>query len=93
MAEEFTEVDPGGNVNSKKDNLDSLKSGKLAFTSAVMDQAKVKVFGDTAVVTARSTIKGTDSGKDVSGRYRFTDTWIKRDGRWQCVATQATRIP
>ena len=31
-------------------------------------------------------------GKDISGQYRFTDTWIKKAGRWQCVATAGTKI-
>ncbi|MHC1769072.1 MAG: nuclear transport factor 2 family protein [Verrucomicrobiia bacterium] len=93
LSDEFSDVDPGARVNTKRENLENTKSGKLAFTSVVMDQAKVKVFGDTAVITARNTIKGTENGKDVSGQYRFTDTWIRRDGRWQCVASQTNKIP
>ena len=40
-----------------------------------------------------NTLKGTYKGQDISGKYRFTDTWVKRNGKWQVVAWQATRIP
>ena len=53
---------------------------------------KVHVYGDTAVVTGLNTIKSTLNGKDTSGAYRFTDVFVKRDSRWQVVATQASSV-
>ena len=54
---------------------------------------KVRVFGNAAVVTGRTTIKGGKyKGKDISGQYRFTDTWVKRNGHWLCVASANTRV-
>jgi ketosteroid isomerase-like protein len=52
------------------------------------------VYGEVAVVTGKNTIKGTweDIERDISGPYRFTDVFVRRDGRWQCVASQASRI-
>jgi len=43
-------------------------------------------------VTGRFTQKGTYKGKDISGTGRFTDTFVKRNGKWRCVATQGTMI-
>ena len=56
------------------------------------DDMKARVYGDAAVVTGRNTSKETLKGKDISGLYRWTDTWIKEAGRWQCVATHASMI-
>ena len=58
------------------------------------DDMKVHVYGNVAVVTGRNTIKGVweDIEHDISGPYRFTDVFVKRDGRWQCVASQSSRI-
>ena len=53
---------------------------------------KVIVHGDTGVVVGRQTTKGTYQGQDIGGVFRFTDTWAKLDGRWQCIAAQSTRI-
>ena len=53
---------------------------------------KVRVYGDAAVVLGRNTVKEQYKGKDISGQSRFTDTWVKKDGRWQCVATAGSKI-
>jgi ketosteroid isomerase-like protein len=55
---------------------------------------KVTVFGDAAIATGSSKAKGTDSSGNPFNSYeRWTDTWVKMpNGRWQCVATQATPI-
>ena len=43
----------------------------------------VRIYGEAAVITGRSTIKAKVKGQDVSGEYRFTHVWIKRSDRWQ----------
>jgi len=56
------------------------------------DNLKVRVYGSTAVISGLSTEKSQLMGSDTSGQYLFTDTWIKRDGRWQCVATHLSEV-
>lgn len=77
---------------TKAQDLADVKSGAYVITSGVMDDIKVRVYGDTAVVTGRNTVKGQYKGKDISGQTRWTDTWVKSAGRWQCVATHSSRI-
>jgi ketosteroid isomerase-like protein len=93
LAEDCIFTDPEGVVWTKAQSLEHLKSGEQVITFMVSDDMKVRVYGDAAVVTGRNTAKGTFKGKDVSGQEQWTDTWIKRDGRWQCVATHWSRIP
>ena len=50
----------------------------------------VRVYGDTAVVTARADVKGHQLGEDFSGPYRYTRVWVRRSGHWQTVSYQAT---
>jgi Ketosteroid isomerase homolog len=69
-----------------------VKSGDLKIESSTNEDMKVQVHGDTAVVTYRSTDKGNYKGNDLSGQYRWTDVFVKRNGRWQIVAGQGTRI-
>ncbi|HEX2695698.1 MAG TPA: nuclear transport factor 2 family protein [Acidobacteriota bacterium] len=92
LADDITETDPEGNVLTKVQDLAEVKSGAYVITSGVMDDIKVRVYGDTAVVTGRNTIKGQYKGKDISGQTRWTDTWVNHAGRWQCVATHSSRI-
>jgi ketosteroid isomerase-like protein len=47
-----------------------------------LSDLKVHAFGNVAVVTGRSSM----NGEDVSGKYCFTDTWVKQGGKWKLVA-------
>jgi len=92
LAEDWVFTDPEGVVWTKAQSLAVLKSGEDVVSSTVPDDMKARVYGDAAVVTGRNTTKETLKGKDISGLYRWTDTWIKKAGRWQCVATHASMI-
>ncbi len=68
------------------------ESGSFKYESRTISDLNVRVYGDTAILTGRSTQKGSEGGKDYSGDYRFTRVYAKQDGRWLTVALQATRI-
>lgn len=89
LADEFTAVTPFGDLFGKETmtNFDE----KLINQSIVTDEIKVNVFDKTAVVTGRATIKSRYDNQDLSGRYRFTRVYFKREA-WQIIAYQATRI-
>jgi len=86
----FTGAD--GKVSNKAQEIASVKSGESVVTSAANDEMKVRVYGNVAVVTGRWTSKQTLKGTDISGQYRWTDTWVKIAGRWQCVAGHSSLI-
>jgi ketosteroid isomerase-like protein len=92
MADDYTWTSPWGWVVTKADDLALVKSGEDMITSWVLADMKVRVYGDAAVVTGRDTIKETYKGKDVSSQNRWTHTWVKRAGRWQCVAGHSSEI-
>jgi len=54
---------------------------------------QVRVYGNSPVVTSRAALKGQRQGQDISGQYRGIDVYVKKQGRWQIVAAQATYIP
>ena len=56
-----------------------------------VDDVKVRLYGDTAIVTGRTTVTSGETGQVV--QLRFTDVCVRRDGRWRIVASQATRVP
>ncbi len=92
MADDFIGTGSAGNVYNKAQDIANLKSGEDAITSAVLDEMEVRVYGDAAVVTYHSTEKGQFKGKDYSVEYRWTDTWINKAGRWQCLAVHTSKI-
>jgi ketosteroid isomerase-like protein len=94
IADDYTGTDFDGNVGTKSQFLESLKSGESVITSSITDDMKVRIYGDMAVVTGRTTtVNEQYKGKDISGQYRWTDTWVKDYlGRWRCVAEHVSRI-
>jgi ketosteroid isomerase-like protein len=69
------------------------QAGKTTYEAFDVDDLAVRIYGETAVVTGRSTPKGRNAkGEPIRGRYRFLRVWVKRGGGWQAVAFQGTRI-
>jgi hypothetical protein len=80
-----------GELRDKAATIARLKTQPFKGTSTgTVD--KVVVYGDTAIAIGVETDKGTQNGKDASGTYRWTDTWVKIDGQWQCVAGHSSTI-
>jgi ketosteroid isomerase-like protein len=91
-ATEYNATDFTGKTYTKAEDLKNVVDPKNVFASGVLSNLKVHVYGQTAIVTGVNAVKATYDGKDMSGDYRFTDVFVKRDGRWQCVATQGTKV-
>lgn len=83
---------PNGQIISLKDFVANVKSGAYSVQSMHIDDLKVHVYGDTAVVFGLETEKSKYKGKSVSGQYRFVDTWLKRNGQWLCAASANTAV-
>jgi ketosteroid isomerase-like protein len=92
LSDEAVFTGPDGTVQTKAQLLGDIKSGNLVFESSVISDMKVRVFGEAAVATYTTTDKGKYKGRDISGRYRWTDTFVRRGGKWQIVAGQGTPI-
>lgn len=60
--------------------------------STLETQRRIQVYGDTAVVTVRSEVHGSDRGKPHKFSGRATDVWIHRAGRWLCVAAHSSAL-
>ena len=92
LADTFVFTGADGGMQTRSEWLADLKSGDLKLQSTTNEDVKVQAYGDAAVVTYRSTDKGTYKGKDISGQYRWTDVFVKQKGGWRWVATQGTAI-
>jgi len=92
-ADDYVFVNAKGEVFSKAQRLDNLKSGATTFESINTEESlTVRVYQNSAVVTSRVTIKGQYSGQPASGQYRSTHVWIKASTGWQLVSNQLTPL-
>jgi ketosteroid isomerase-like protein len=92
LASTLVYIDYDGSIMNKKQFLDTIKAEGLHPAQIVNEEMSAHVYGDAGVVTGIYREKGTDRGKPYQRRGRFTDTWIKQGGTWQCVASQSTLI-
>lgn len=94
LADDYTLGGTGDFLIDKENYVAGLDNPEFRTTSAIVDDLGIRVYGDAAVVTGRPVYRGRSkrSGKYVH-RFRFTDTFIRRDSAWKCVATHASSLP
>ena len=91
LADDWIFLSPLG-PETKAQHLAGLKSGGDKLESITFIEMKVRVFGNTAVVTGHEHEKSSNNGKDTSGDYLWTDVFVKRQGHWLAVNSQDTPL-
>ena len=80
-------------LDTKKSLIGNMESGSTVYTSVVPSDVKAQDLGDTVVLTGSCRIGVTSGGRANSFGVRFTDVYARRNGRWQMVTWQSTRLP
>ena len=91
-ADDFLGIGPSGTVRTKAQVIADFTSGDLKFQSITTDDVRVRVYGNTAVETGRSTMIGQDKGKAVPRDNRFTRVWVKQDRGWRLVSNHYSTL-
>jgi ketosteroid isomerase-like protein len=92
LADEFVATYDDGARGDKQKELALAAGFNQQVESAVQDDFVVKVYRDTAVVWFTLNIVGIKQGQRSPLTLQYTDVWVFRDGRWQCVSSQSTRV-
>jgi len=79
-------------MSDKSQMVNNFKTGQTKLTSNELSDMEVRVYGNTAVITGKADVAGTMAGKDTKGQIMFTRVYVKKDGQWQSVAFQQTRV-
>ena len=93
-ADEFIFTDSAGNLTMKAEDVTSLDkpASEFKLTSYVVDNMKVMIYDKTAIVTGQTTTTLKGNNREIINKSRFTDVFVKREGRWQVVAGHSSRI-
>jgi ketosteroid isomerase-like protein len=93
VAEDFRFIDENGRVLNRAQYIADRSHNPDNVDSAVQDEIEVRHYGDAAIATGRSTLHGTRGGAPFVYRFRWTDVYVRRAGRWQPVSAQLTALP
>jgi ketosteroid isomerase-like protein len=93
LAPEFVATYPDGSRGDRNKELSNAASFNQQIESSTLSEFTVQVHGDTAVVWFTRRLVGPSRGRRLLVVHRYLDVFVRRDGRWQCVATQSVRVP
>lgn len=93
MGVDFRIIDGQGNIENKQQFVDGVLDPKLTIDPYTVEDFDIRLYGDMALLSGRTRMTGTQDGKPFVSHYRYIDIYAKRDGKWQIVSVQITRLP
>jgi hypothetical protein len=89
----FTLISTSGDVQTRAQLLDEVTKREPRYAEFRNHDEALRRYGDAAVINGITTVRGAAGGQAFAADFRFTDTWVRRDGHWILVASHATRLP
>ena len=93
VMEDYTLTNSAGKITTRADDIDEAKKNDPKYEIFENYDMKVRVHGDTAVVTGKTHTKGVSGGKPFDSVFQFTDTFVKDGGRWRLLAGHVSKLP
>jgi ketosteroid isomerase-like protein len=94
LSDDYIGISMTGQVNTKAQQLDRLRSHKVVLTRLDLGEMQIKLVGSIAIVTSRAQVEGTNDGAPVKGTFRYTRVYQRLpSGEWKITSFEATRVP
>jgi ketosteroid isomerase-like protein len=93
MTDDLTWTHSNANVETKAEFLDAVKTGKYKYKAMTFDDRRVRLHGDSAIVSGTTRVQVESGGRDLDIRLRFTELYVKDKGGWKMALWQSTRVP
>jgi ketosteroid isomerase-like protein len=94
LSDDYIGISMSGQVNTKTQQLERVKSHKFQLTRLDLREMQVKLVGAIAIVTSRADVEGTNDGAPVKGTYRYTRVYQHLPtGEWKITSFESTRVP
>jgi ketosteroid isomerase-like protein len=90
FAETYVNTSFSGQLRTKAEFLKALEADTSRISEIKESEKQTQIYGDTAVVTVKFDVQGTDEGKSFEAHGRATDVWVKLHGEWFCVAAHSS---
>lgn len=93
LADDYVAITPSGTLQSREEALDSLRAGRVHFTTLILTDRKVRFYGSTAVVTSLANVRATTPDGPLNGDYRYTRVYVRdAQGAFKIVSFEASRV-
>jgi hypothetical protein len=92
FAEEWMLIGSEGQVLSRQQIFEQLRSGELKFSKYELGEMEIRIFGDTAVVVGHGNPHGEYKGEKFEQDEVFSDTFIRAGEKWRCVLTHSSQV-
>jgi len=92
LADDYVGITANGTIEDKSQAIAQRKAGTIRVTMLNLDDLKIRLYGDIAVVTSIADLQGVNGQSDISGKYRYTRVYNRRLGEWKIVSFEASRI-
>ena len=93
VMEDYMLTNSTGKITTRADDIEEAKKNDPKYELFENLDMKVRVHGDTAIVTGRTHAKGISGGKPFDSQFQFTDTFVKEGGRWRLYAGHVSKLP
>jgi ketosteroid isomerase-like protein len=93
LTEDFTLTDPDGVITTLADDIEIAEKGTIRYEVFENYDMTVRLYGESAVVTGKTRVKGVAGTKSFARVFQFTDTLVRRDGRWWFAASHVSPLP
>lgn len=94
MSEDYVGISMSGQVNTKSQQLSRVRDRSFVLTRIDLEDIKIKLLGEVAIVTVKAAVEGTSEGVSMNGKYRYTRVYQHLpSGGWKVTNFEATRIP
>ena len=93
VADDFIVNSANGSVANKRQMITSIMAPELIIEPFKTEDVRVRVYGNTAVLSGWFAQRGTFKGEPFEGVSRYTDVYVKRGGKWRAVLAHATKLP
>jgi ketosteroid isomerase-like protein len=93
LTADFTLVDSHGKVTNLEQNLAEVAAREPFYEEFRNHDQQVRLYGDAALIVGITSIRGRAGGEPFAANFRYTDTWVRRDGQWLLAASHASRLP
>ncbi|GAB3569684.1 hypothetical protein GCM10027578_24600 [Spirosoma luteolum] len=93
LADDLFYCHSNGGTDTKASYIQSIRDGKSKYDAIDIEDLKVRVYGNTAVLNGICVIKATNNGETINTRLRYTDVYVRKGKQWQMVSWQSLKFP